>query len=90
MSGMIPHHAQAVIMAGWAPTHGARPDVAVLCERIVVAQRDGIAMMRECGHLGIRRCPARTVLQRLRDRHGGLVHLLRSDDWRTCSGFGDP
>jgi uncharacterized protein (DUF305 family) len=46
MSGMIPHHAQAVIMAGWAPSHGARQDVAVLCERIVVAQRDEIAMMR--------------------------------------------
>src|SRR5207302_9896744 len=40
MAGMIPHHAQAVIMAGWAPTHGARKDVAVLCERIVVGQRD--------------------------------------------------
>src|SRR5947208_2451985 len=46
MAGMIPHHAQAVIMAGWAPTHGARPDVAVLCERIVVGQRDEIAMMQ--------------------------------------------
>src|SRR5262245_36631511 len=40
MAGMIPHHAQAVVMAGWAPSHGARADVAVLCERIVVAQRD--------------------------------------------------
>jgi uncharacterized protein (DUF305 family) len=46
MAGMIPHHAQAVIMAGWAPSHGARQDVAILCERIVVAQRDEIAMMR--------------------------------------------
>ena len=46
MSGMIPHHAQAVIMAGWAPSHGARPDVAVLCERIVVGQRDEIATMQ--------------------------------------------
>jgi uncharacterized protein (DUF305 family) len=46
MAGMIPHHAQAVIMAGWAPSHGARQDVAVLCERIVVAQRDEIAMMQ--------------------------------------------
>src|SRR5213083_1582144 len=46
MSGMIPHHAQAVIMAGWAPSHGARTDVAILCERIVVAQRDEIAMMQ--------------------------------------------
>src|SRR3954467_2893722 len=42
MAGMIPHHAQAVIMAGWAPSHGARHDVAVLCERIVVGQTDEI------------------------------------------------
>jgi uncharacterized protein (DUF305 family) len=47
MSGMIPHHAQAVIMAGWAPTHGARQDVAILCERILVGQRDEIAMMQQ-------------------------------------------
>jgi len=46
MTGMIPHHAQAVIMAGWAPTHGARHDVAVLCERIVVGQRDEIHLMQ--------------------------------------------
>jgi uncharacterized protein (DUF305 family) len=46
MSGMIPHHAQAVVMAGWAPTHGARQDVAVLCERIVVGQRDEIFTMQ--------------------------------------------
>ncbi len=46
MSGMIPHHAQAVVMAGWAPSHGARADVAVLCERIVVGQRDEIATMQ--------------------------------------------
>lgn len=47
MSGMIPHHAQAVVMAGWAPTHGARKDVAILCERIVVGQRDEIALMQQ-------------------------------------------
>jgi uncharacterized protein (DUF305 family) len=47
MAGMIPHHAQAVIMAGWAASHGARKDVAILCERIVVAQRDEIAMMQQ-------------------------------------------
>ncbi|MDQ8165520.1 MAG: DUF305 domain-containing protein [Gemmatimonadota bacterium] len=46
MQGMIPHHAQAVVMAGWAPSHGARADVQRLCERIVVAQRDEIRMMR--------------------------------------------
>jgi uncharacterized protein (DUF305 family) len=46
MAGMIPHHAQAVVMAGWAPSHGARQDVAILCERIVVGQRDEIALMQ--------------------------------------------
>jgi len=47
MSGMIPHHAQAVIMGGWAKTHGARQDVAILCERIVVGQTDEIGMMQQ-------------------------------------------
>lgn len=46
MSGMIPHHAQAVLIAGWAPNHGASQAVRVLCERIVVAQRDEIALMQ--------------------------------------------
>ncbi len=43
VSGMIGHHAQAIQMAGWAPSHGASPAVRVLCERIVVAQNDEIA-----------------------------------------------
>jgi uncharacterized protein (DUF305 family) len=46
MSGMISHHAQAVVMAGWAASHGANPSVGVLAERIVVAQRDEIALMQ--------------------------------------------
>jgi uncharacterized protein (DUF305 family) len=46
MSGMIPHHAQAVLIAGWAASHGARPDITVLCERIVVGQRDEIELMQ--------------------------------------------
>src|SRR5258705_8542057 len=44
LAGMIGHHAQAIQMAGWAPSHGANPSVRVLCERIVVAQNDEIAM----------------------------------------------
>ena len=46
MSGMIPHHAQAVLIAGWAASHGARTDIRILCERIVVGQRDEIALMQ--------------------------------------------
>src|SRR5213594_3462052 len=46
MSGMIGHHAQAVLMAGSAPSHGASLAVRVLCERIVVAQNDEIAFVQ--------------------------------------------
>ena len=46
MAGMIPHHAQAVLFAGWAGSHGARPEIRVLCERMVIGQRDEIAFMR--------------------------------------------
>ena len=47
MTGMIPHHAQAVIMGGWAPSHGARSDVGILCARIVVGQTDEIRSMQQ-------------------------------------------
>ncbi|PYP55780.1 MAG: DUF305 domain-containing protein [Gemmatimonadetes bacterium] len=50
MSGMIRHHAQAVLMAGWAPTHAASPAVRALCERIVVGQRDEIVLMQRWLH----------------------------------------
>ncbi len=46
MSGMIPHHAQAVLFAGWAESHGASPAIQRLCERIIVAQQDEIALMQ--------------------------------------------
>jgi len=45
MSGMIYHHAQAVLIAGWAPTHGADAAVRTLCERIVAGQTDEIALL---------------------------------------------
>jgi uncharacterized protein (DUF305 family) len=46
MSGMIPHHAQAVVMAGWAESRASRRDVKVLAQRIVVAQRGEIQFMQ--------------------------------------------
>jgi uncharacterized protein (DUF305 family) len=47
MSGMIAHHAQAIVMAGWAPSHGAGGSVRILCERIINAQTDEIALMQQ-------------------------------------------
>src|SRR5205809_7124100 len=46
MAGMIGHHAQAVLIAGWAPSHDASAALRALCERIVVSQRDEIALMQ--------------------------------------------
>ncbi len=46
MSGMIHHHAQAIIMAKMAPTHGAGPSVRTLCDRIINAQQDEITAMQ--------------------------------------------
>lgn len=46
MQGMISHHAQAITMANWAPSHGASDNVRVLCARIAVSQRDEIHSMQ--------------------------------------------
>lgn len=45
MQGMIHHHAQAIVMSRWAPTHGASPSVQTLASRIINAQQDEIAIM---------------------------------------------
>jgi uncharacterized protein (DUF305 family) len=47
MGGMIAHHAQAIVMAQWAPSHGANPSVQTLAARIINAQKDEIAAMRK-------------------------------------------
>jgi uncharacterized protein (DUF305 family) len=46
MQGMIGHHAQAIVMAKWAPTHGASSSVQVLAARIINAQTDEIVTMQ--------------------------------------------
>jgi uncharacterized protein (DUF305 family) len=47
MGGMIGHHAQAIVMAQWAPSHGASPSIQTLAGRIINAQRDEIAAMEK-------------------------------------------
>jgi uncharacterized protein (DUF305 family) len=46
MSNMIGHHAQAIVMSRWAPTHGASPAVRRLADRIINAQQDEILTMQ--------------------------------------------
>lgn len=47
MTGMIAHHSQAIVMARWAPTHGASSGVRTLCARIINAQQDEITLMQQ-------------------------------------------
>ena len=46
MTGMIAHHAQAIVMSELAPSHGASPTVQTLAARIINSQRDEIAAMQ--------------------------------------------
>lgn len=47
MTGMIGHHAQALVMSRLAPENGANPEVRRLAARIINAQNDEIATMQE-------------------------------------------
>lgn len=47
MKGMIAHHAQALVMAAMAPSHGASAQVLLFCRKITISQRDEITMMQE-------------------------------------------
>ena len=75
MTGMIGHHAQAVVMAGWAPSHGASAAVVALCERIVVAQNDEIELMQrwltDKGQVAPAADPKGTKMEM-----GGMTHTM--------------
>lgn len=47
MTGMIGHHAQALVMADLAGTHDASPAIRTLAARITNAQKDEIATMQQ-------------------------------------------
>ncbi len=47
MTGMIHHHAQALVMSDMAPTHGASRSIQLLASRIINAQKDEIASMQQ-------------------------------------------
>lgn len=47
LQGMIAHHSQAIVMAHWAPTHGASKPVQVFAGRIALAQTSEIGTMSQ-------------------------------------------
>ncbi len=69
MRGMIGHHAQALAMTALVPARTARADLRLLAERIEVAQRDEIALMR--GWLADRGEAAPDSAGGAHDAHGG-------------------
>src|ERR1044072_7579639 len=68
MSGMIYHHAQAILIAGWAKSHGASPAVQTLCYRIIGSQTDEINLLSRW--LAFRRDAVPRVLPPLTSRRG--------------------
>ena len=70
VQGMIIHHAQAVVMSDWAATHGARPNLRILCKRIALSQRDEITMMQSW--LEDRHLPTPDPLHMLHPDHGPI------------------
>jgi len=46
MTGMIAHHAQALVMSDLVPTRGASPSIRTLAARIINSQQDEIALMQ--------------------------------------------
>lgn len=78
MSGMIHHHAQAILISKWAPSHGASPSVIRLTERIINAQRDEIGMMQTWLRDRNQEIPAAdtlgTAMQHEGMSHGAMQH----------------
>ncbi|MBA3854532.1 MAG: hypothetical protein C0503_08960, partial [Gemmatimonas sp.] len=46
MTEMIGHHAQAILISRWVPSHTEDPELRTLAARIINAQTDDIALMR--------------------------------------------
>lgn len=46
MTEMIGHHAQAILISRWVPSHTEDPELRTLAGRIINAQTDDIALMR--------------------------------------------
>lgn len=75
MTHMIGHHAQAIAMSRWAPTHGASPAVQRLASRIINAQVDEIATMQNWLRDRLKPVPDATPMG-LKMNMGGMEHMM--------------
>jgi uncharacterized protein (DUF305 family) len=94
MTGMISHHAQALIMAAWAPTHGASPSVQTLCARIINAQRDEIHLMqswlRDRGQVIPEVTPAGEVIMNGHPMHMMMAGMLTDEQLKQLDAARGP
>jgi uncharacterized protein (DUF305 family) len=74
MTHMIGHHAQAIVMANWAPTHDASPAIRILAARIINAQQDEIATMQRW--LRDRRQPVPDAVPGMKMVMDGVEHVM--------------
>ncbi len=89
MSAMIGHHSQALLMAEWAPTHGAGSSVRTLAERIINGQQDEIVTMQRW--LGDRRKPVPEYGRKEgsgtgHHHHAGMPGMLSPEQLRQLDG----
>lgn len=73
MQGMIPHHAQALVMCAMAKPNGASAQLQLMCERMTISQRDEIAMMRTWLRDRGQRVPRPDATHHTMN-HGGMSH----------------
>ncbi len=81
MTGMIAHHSQAILMASWAPTHGASTSLQTLAARITNAQRDEIATMQQW---------LRDRQQPVPDGHAGMKMVMNGSEMTMGSSADHP
>ena len=74
MTHMIGHHAQAIVMANWAPTHDASPSIRILAARIINAQEDEIATMQRW--LRFRGQPVPEAVPGMKMTMNGVEHVM--------------
>lgn len=75
MTHMIGHHAQAIAMSRWAPTHGASPAVQRLASRIINAQVDEIATMQNWLRDRLKPVPDATPMG-MKMTMNGMEHMM--------------
>ena len=89
MTGMIAHHAQALVMAALAPTNDASPTIRTLGDRIINAQQDEIATMQRWLRDRGRPAPEVRIAGTVFTLHEGGDHAMHMPGMLTSEQFAE-